>query len=113
VEVIRVEGCDLVSQADIARRIGRSRQLVHQYITGKRGPGSFPPAMCHLSGESALWIWCDVAHWLWRNDMIREEMLLDAQQIAGINTVLDLHRQQRFAPAFIQEAMRTITVPDS
>jgi hypothetical protein len=108
VDVLRVDVCDLVTQADIARRIGRTRQLVNQYITGKRGPGGFPPPVCHIADESALWMWCDVAYWLWRNDMIREEDLLDAQQLAGINTVLDLHRQQRHSPALIQEAMQVI-----
>jgi len=42
-DVLRVDDCSLVTQADIARKIGRSRQLVHQYITGTRGPGAFPP----------------------------------------------------------------------
>src|SRR5208337_3869719 len=41
-DVLRVDVCNLVTQADIARKIGRSRQLVHQYIAGIRGPGNFP-----------------------------------------------------------------------
>lgn len=39
--VTRVDQCDLVTQAEIARRIGRTRQLVNQYISGERGPGAF------------------------------------------------------------------------
>src|SRR5712692_6543367 len=42
-DVLRVDNCDLITQSDVARRIGRSRQLVNQYITGSRGPGGFPP----------------------------------------------------------------------
>src|SRR5487761_1677044 len=42
-DVLRVDYCNLVTQADIARKIERSRQLVHQYWTGARGPGGFPP----------------------------------------------------------------------
>jgi predicted transcriptional regulator len=103
-----VDARDLVTQAEIARRIGRTRQLVQQYIAGKRGPGGFPPA-CQVAGEAALWMWCDVAYWLWRNDMIREEELHDAQQLAGINTVLELHRQQGLAPAFMHEVIQAIT----
>src|SRR4051812_30855413 len=38
-DVLRVDYCNLVTQSDIARKIGRSRQLVHQYMTGARGPG--------------------------------------------------------------------------
>src|SRR5690606_36378908 len=37
-QVLRVDECNLVTASDIARRIGRSRQLVHQYMTGLRGP---------------------------------------------------------------------------
>ena len=41
-DVWRVDSHDLVSPSEIARRIGRTRQLIHQYITGARGPGGFP-----------------------------------------------------------------------
>ena len=36
-EVWRVDSHDLVTPSEIARRIGRTRQLVHQYITGEIG----------------------------------------------------------------------------
>ncbi|MFN5798797.1 MAG: hypothetical protein ACK5AN_14830, partial [Planctomyces sp.] len=39
--VLRVDVCNLVTQSEIARKIGRSRQLVHQYMIGVRGPGGF------------------------------------------------------------------------
>lgn len=48
-EVLRVNECNLVTASEIARRIQRSRQLVHQYMTGQRGPGGFPPPECHLT----------------------------------------------------------------
>ena len=35
-DVLRVDECNLVTASEIARRIGRSRQLVHQYMTGQR-----------------------------------------------------------------------------
>src|SRR4051794_13075881 len=44
-DVLYVDECNMVTQAEIARRIKRSRQLVHQYITGQRGPGGFPPPL--------------------------------------------------------------------
>ena len=31
-EVLRVDECNLVTASEIARRMGRSRQLVHQYM---------------------------------------------------------------------------------
>src|SRR4029079_9205825 len=42
-DVLRVDECNLITQAEIARKSGRSRQLIHQYIKGIRGPGGFPP----------------------------------------------------------------------
>ena len=53
-----VDRCNLVTASDIARRIQRSRQLVHQYMTGQRDPGRFPPPECHLTDHAPLWRWC-------------------------------------------------------
>lgn len=36
-DVLRVDECNLVTAAEIAQRIGRSRQLIHQYVTGQLG----------------------------------------------------------------------------
>jgi hypothetical protein len=47
-DVLRVDYCNLVTQADIARKINRSRQLVYQYMVGERGPGGFPPPACRI-----------------------------------------------------------------
>ena len=52
--VLRVDTCNLVTQADIARKIGRTRQLVHQYITGRRGPGGFPAGLQHCRRHPSM-----------------------------------------------------------
>ncbi len=70
-EVLRVNTCDLVTPADIARRIDRSRELVSQYISGDRGPGKFPPPECFLTDDKPLWMWCAVSYWLAENSLIR------------------------------------------
>ncbi len=108
-DVLRLDICDLVTQADIGRRIGRSRQLVHQFITGKRGPGGFPPPVCLIADESPLWLWCEVAHWLWQNNLITEDAMNEAQQIAIINDVLDYVHQQQLAPKLAQEVFQSVT----
>ena len=71
-EVLRIDVCNLVTQSEIAHKIGRTRQLVHQYVTGERGPGGFPPPACNVSddADSPLWYWCEVAYWLYQNNMI-------------------------------------------
>jgi hypothetical protein len=107
-DVLRVDECNLVTQAEIARKIGRTRQLVHQYITGERGPGGFPPPACHLNDEAPLWYWCEVAHWLWQNDMITEAVHAAAEQLNLINIVLELRHQRQIAPELAEEILQSL-----
>lgn len=110
VDVLRVDICNLVTQAEIAKRIDRSRQLVRQYITGERGPGMFPPPACNISDDkdSLLWYWCEVAAWLHENDMITEEELDDAVAISLINDVLELNRQSTTDIDLMREVVKSI-----
>ena len=87
--VVRVDDCNLVTQAEIARRMGRSRQMVFQYITGARGPGGFPPPACLLTEERPLWQWCAVSYWLYTNNLLREEECLHAAVVEAINNLLE------------------------
>lgn len=107
-DVMRVDECDLVTQADIARRIGRTRQLVSQYISGERGDGCFPPPACELNEKHPLWLWCEVAYWLHANNIIKEDALLDARQKSVINTVLDLEYQLQQEPELTKEILAAI-----
>ena len=87
--VIQVDDCNLVTQAEIARRMGRSRQLVHQYMTGERGPGGFPPPVCHIMDRAPLWQWCAVSFWLASHNMLRPEESWNAAVVEAINNVLE------------------------
>lgn len=108
--VLRVDACNLVTQADIARKIGRSRQLIHQYISGVRGAGGFPPPACDITESAPLWYWCEVARWLWENDLITHTALQEAQDVAAVNSVLDLERQRSVAPELTKELMKFLSV---
>ena len=108
-DVLRVDYCNLVTQADIARKIGRSRQLVHQYMTGERGPGAFPMPACAITEKVPLWFWCEVAYWLWENNLVKEDVLRDAQEVETINSVLDLQRQKKENPELTQEIIRSVS----
>lgn len=110
-DVLQVDDCNLVTQADIARRIGRSRQQVHQYITGKRGPGNFPPPVCDIAEGAPLWYWCEVAYWLAQNDMIPREVVREAQEIDTINLVLQWQHQQQLDPQLTEEIFGSLTAP--
>ncbi len=87
--VIQVDACTLVSQAEIARRIGRSRQLVHQYVCGLRGPGGSPPPVCALAERAPLWRWCAISAWLAEHGLLPDEERTKAAVIEAVNIALD------------------------
>ena len=106
--ILRVDECNLVTQSEIARKIDRTRQLVHQYIRGERGPGGFPPPVCDIVDGAPLYYWCEVAYWLWKNDMIPQTVLRDAQEVAVINSVLELQHQKQHEPDLAAEVARLV-----
>jgi biotin operon repressor len=99
IDVLRVDHCSLVTQAEIARKIGKSRQMVFQYIQGVRGPGGFPAPVCDLAEGQPLWNWSEVAAWLWENNMLRESVLREAEAVDTINVVLEyVHKVRERGP---------------
>ncbi len=94
VTVLQLDECNLVTQAEIGRRIGRSRTLIGLFISGKRGPGGFPPPVCHLGENTSLWRWCEVSFWLASHDMISSVVLMEAAVVAAINNTLDRMHQE-------------------
>ena len=64
IRVVRVEGEELVSQADIAERSGRTRQAVNHWIKRDRDTSGFPDPAYGAGTRSPLWRWGDVATWL-------------------------------------------------
>ena len=107
-----VDLCNLVSQADIARRIDWSRQLVGLYIHGQRGPGNFPGPVCSLSERHPLWMWCEVAYWLHQNAIVTEQVLTDSRVVAGINSALELIHLRTHDSGLIDEVLEMVPPPD-
>jgi hypothetical protein len=107
-EVLRVDECNLVTMAEIARRIGRTRQLVHQYMIGKRGPGGFPPPECHLTDHAPLWAWCAVSYWLVQNNLLRPEEGWNAEVVEAINNYLEWERQRQRHPGLIDQIKNSL-----
>ncbi|GAC1451010.1 MAG: hypothetical protein NVSMB9_35830 [Isosphaeraceae bacterium] len=112
-EIVFVDRCNLVSQADIGRKIGRSRSMVGQYLSGKRGPGKFPAPVCDLAEGHPLWAWCEVSYWLWENGMIGEDVVRESREIAVINSVLELFRYRSYDPSLSEEVFRLLEAPAS
>jgi hypothetical protein len=108
---LRVDDCNLVSQADIARRIKRTRQQVGQYVSGKRGPGSFPAPVCDLTEGHPLWMWCEVSYWLWENGIVGDDVLEASRVVAAINSVLDFLHQRQHDALLVEEVLRIAEEP--
>jgi hypothetical protein len=107
-EVMRVDECNLVTQAEIARRIDRTRQMVAQYINGTRGPGGFPPPEFYLSEGTPLWAWCAVSYWFVENNILRPEEGWNAEVVHAINTALEVERQSKRNPQLVSEIAREL-----
>lgn len=107
-EVLRVNACDLVTPANIARRIQRSRELVSQYISGNRGPGGFPAPECFLAEDKPLWTWCAVSYWLAQNNLIRPEVHRQAEFERIINGRLAAQRIRKANPELAAEVDKAL-----
>ena len=108
VQVVRLAGAGLVSIADIAARIGRTRESVRLFVSGARGPGNFPAPVTHPRARYRLWRWADVDRWLERQvgeDALetREEHLLSA-----INACLELRQEGRRLDAGARDRLQTL-----
>lgn len=106
-----VDNCNLVTQADIARRIGRTRQMVGQYVAGIRGPGNFPGPVCRIAEGHPLWMWCEVSSWFFQNSIVGEDVLEASRVVAGINSVLDLLHQREHGSQLINQVLSLFGEP--
>ncbi len=86
--IIRVEPDDLVTAADIAERLGRTRESVRLLIAGARGPGGFPAPVWRLRTRNRLWRWSDVAAWA----KLDTTLEANARLVAAVNAALELRR---------------------
>lgn len=85
--VIRVEPDDLVTLAEIAERVGRTRESVRLLASGERGSGGFPTPASHLRARSRLWRWSEVAAWFGSDEEMER-----ARSTAAVNAALELRR---------------------
>lgn len=105
-DVERIDECSLVTLSEIARKIGKTPQYVHQLVTGVRGPGRFPPPECHLTDTVLLWAWCAVSFWLAQNNIVRPEVVEDLDTAHLINNALEELREGRCPPPTATEHLK-------
>lgn len=67
VELAGVEPGDIVTAAEMSRRLGISRQYARMLINGERGSGKFPLPIARPTPKMHLWSWQEVAHFAQRH----------------------------------------------
>jgi hypothetical protein len=103
--VSHVESEDLMSLADIARRVGRSRESVRQLAAATRRPGNFPAPATTLGAYRSLWRWSDVAKWF-SAEVDPSVNWNEHDAVApAINAVLELRRLDRDLSSTIRETL--------
>jgi hypothetical protein len=102
--VVRVAPDELVTASEVAARLGRSKELIRLYATGKRGSGGFPPPITAVGKKTLLWRWLDIVEWMLTKNTGREtkggkdthdfdtQSVEDARTIGAVNAALELGR---------------------
>jgi hypothetical protein len=93
--VLRIEEDDLATMADIARRSGRTAESIRLLVSGRRGPGGFPPAAGHLDARTKIWRWADAAQWF--EETLGEPLpdTSDSAFLQAFNDALEIRRLAR------------------
>jgi hypothetical protein len=86
---LRVAAEDWVTLADIAARIGRSREIVRLWSTGRQGPGGFPPPL-NPGRDTSFYSWAEVGPWLRRR--MGYELPDDEPVLVAMNLTLQLRQ---------------------
>ncbi|WP_173078984.1 hypothetical protein [Phytohabitans rumicis] len=86
---LRIVTGDWVTLADIASRIGRSREIVRLWSVGRQGPGGFPPPL-NPGCDTSFYSWAEVGLWLRRR--MGYELPDDEPVLVAINLALQLRR---------------------
>lgn len=108
IHVVRVDECNLVTQSEIARRIGQSRQSVNQYIAGQRGPGNFPRPECDLAEDTPVWAWCEVSQWFVEHGILEPKDSWSAKVVHAVNTALEAKQQMKKHPALVKRINKAL-----
>jgi hypothetical protein len=86
---LRILDEDVLTLADIADRIGQSRESVRRYATGERGSGGFPPPLNPGREGTVFYRWSEVVPW------VREHLGLDVPDSDPVLVMANLVLQAR------------------
>lgn len=97
--VTRVAPDNLVTEAEIAKRLGKGRQTISLWIKGERKKNNpFPKPTTKLTDRSPLWNWCEIVDWLYQDLKVEKEQVDQAHLIEDINAMLTI-RNTHVTPA--------------
>jgi hypothetical protein len=83
-KVERIEPDHLVNLSDIAARTGLSKAAVSLYAKGERAR-NFPWPVARVTTESPLWDWVDVARWMYHQQTVDRDTVLQAKAVREAN----------------------------
>ena len=86
---VRVAAGDWVTLADVAARIGRSREIVRLWSVGRQGPGGFPPPL-NPGCDTSFYSWAEIVQWLRRR--MGYELPDEEPVLVAMNLTLQLRR---------------------
>lgn len=90
VRVARAEPGDLVTSAEIARRLNRSRESVRLLIKGDRGADDFPLPLAGITTKTNIWSWVEVVHWFYKYRKIDDNFIVrKAEILKELNEALE------------------------
>ena len=93
--VKRVEPSDLVTSAEIARRLNRSRQSIQQLVSGIRGDADFPLPVAGVTAKTMLWSWQEVSRWFVEKGKLTEKAVYEyAVVLKQINDSLEMRENE-------------------
>ena len=86
---VRIVDDDLLTLADIADRVGQSRESIRRYAAGERGPGGFPPPVNPARDGTAFYRWSEVTLWM------RQHLAISVSDVDPTLVVANLLLQAR------------------
>jgi hypothetical protein len=110
-KVIRTEPDDIVTIADIAKRLHRTNESIRLLVTGQRGPGRFPAPTTRISSRrSRVWRWSDVVSWFSNYENSREisSMAEYSAKLALVNDLLRSREHLQNDDPGVREAKETL-----
>jgi hypothetical protein len=93
--VLHVEPDELVTAAEIAERLDKSKEYIRLLASGERGGGAFPAPVSHMRTRNRLWRWTEIAAWA---GQASPEELHAAFVLAAANAVLELRALREHIP---------------